>query len=105
MSASGLLTGTLMAKVKGTDGHTYLGVLLDHPLTIVASDGREELTINELVIATRFRVQAPIDEIVESKRFTIPVRILRSLVELGPYDSQLDLSNAVSLGSGSIKGI
>jgi len=61
--------------------------------------------INELVVATRFRVQAPIDEIVQSKQLNNPIRILRPLVELGPYDSQLDLSNSVSLGSGSIKRI
>jgi len=63
------------------------------------------LMINGLVIATRFRVQAPIDDIVQSKQLNNPVRILRPLVELGPYDSLLDLSNAVALGSGSIKRI
>lgn len=104
MSVSGLLTGTVTAKVKGTDGHTYLGVRLDHPLTI-ATSAQEEVTINELVVATRSRVQAPIDESVQSKRWTIPVRILRPLADLGSYDSLLDLSNAVSLGSGSIRRI
>src|SRR5438552_18663654 len=104
MSVSDLLTGTVTAKVKGTDGHTYLGVRLDHPLTIVTS-AQEEVTINELVVATRSRVQAPIDESVQSKRWTIPVRILRPLADLGSYDSLLDLSNAVSLGSGSIRRI
>ena len=105
VSGSGLLTGTVTAKVKGTDGHTYLGVRLDHPFTIVASSAQNELMINGLVIATRFRVQAPIDDIVQSKQLNNPVRILRPLVELGPYDSLLDLSNAVALGSGSIKRI
>src|SRR5207302_4175391 len=104
-SGSGLLTGTVTAKVKGTDGHTYLGVRLDHPFTIVGNSAQNEVMINELVVATRFRVQAPIDDIVQSKQLTNPIRILRPLVELGPYDSQLDLSNAVSLGSGSIKRI
>src|SRR2546428_4185642 len=105
VSVSDLLTGTVTAKVKGTDGHTYLGVRLDHPFTIVASGAQNEVTINELVAATRFRVQAPIDEIVQSKQLNSPVWILRPLVELGPYDSLLDLSNAVSLGSGSIRRI
>ncbi len=105
VGGSGLLMGTVTAKVKGTDGHTYLGVRLDHPFTIVASSAQDEVMINELVVATRFRVQAPIDEIVQSKQLNNPIRILRPLVELGPYDSLLDLSNAVSLGSGGIKRI
>ena len=102
-SGSGLLTGTVTAKVKGTDGHTYLGVRLDHPFTIVGNSAQNEVMINELMVATRFRVQAPIDDIVQSKQSTNPVRILRPLVGLGSFDSLLDLSNAVSLGSGSIK--
>jgi len=104
-SGSGLLTGTVTPKVKGTDGHTYLGVRLDHPFTIVGNSAQNEVMINELVVATRFRVQAPIDDIVQSKQLTNPVRILRPLVGLGSFDSLLDLSNAVSLGSGSIKRI
>jgi len=104
-SGSGLVTGTVTAKVKGTDGHTYLGVRLDHPFIIVGNSAQNEVMINELVVATRFRVQAPIDDIVQSKQLTNPVRILRPLVGLGSFDSLLDLSNAVSLGSGSIKRI
>ncbi len=84
----------------------------DHPISlsglkveIAFTSAQEEVTINELVVATRSRVQAPIDESVQSKRWTIPVRILRPLAELRPYDSLLDLSNAVSLGSGSIRRI
>ncbi len=63
------------------------------------------ISLSGLMVATRSRVQAPIDESVQSKRWTIPVRILRPLAELRPYDSLLDLSNAVSLGSGSIRRI
>jgi len=104
MSASALLTGTVTAKVNGTDGHTYLGIRLDHPTSVVGS-AQEEVTIDELVVGNRFRVLAPIDELVQSTQFTTPVQILRALVELGAYVSLLELSNVVYLTTGSIKRI
>src|SRR5207253_10093049 len=51
-SGSGLLTGTVTPKVKGTDGHTYLGVRLDHPFTIVGNSAQNEVMINEWMVAT-----------------------------------------------------
>jgi len=97
--------GTIVQKIIGSDHEEYHIVRLDHPVKTIRTKTGKEWSLRQIALLPHF-AGVSMDRLLSSSDIGfqfVHVRLINPLSEIGPKDTQLDLSKAAYFGLGTVK--